>query len=145
MTNHFYTCIFTTPFYSSSLKDLSSVILPGIEGKVGLLPRHAPMVLKLKSGIVSLYRQGNLWRHYFVWGGLVTVTGEGCQIFTETFTLLDELDPLVLAEDLERYHNDLAGVTIEDERRAISYKIAIAEAMIKAIKDHRHKEIEKNT
>ncbi|OFW68900.1 MAG: hypothetical protein A2621_04955 [Alphaproteobacteria bacterium RIFCSPHIGHO2_01_FULL_41_14] len=113
------------------------VVLPGIEGKIGVLPRHAPLAVKLRSGIVSLHKKGGLWRHYFVWGGLASIDQEGCQIFTETFTLLDELDPLVLAEDLERYHNDLAGVTIEDERRAIDYKIAIAEAMIQAIKEHR--------
>lgn len=133
---HRYTCIFTTPFHSSSLEDLSSVIVPGTEGKVGLLPRHAPMVVKLKSGIVSLYKQEKLWRHYFVWGGLVMIEPKQCQILTETYTLLDELDPMVLAQDLERYHDDLAGVTIEDERRSINYKIAITEAMIKALKEH---------
>lgn len=136
MTHHTYTCTFTTPFQAQTIEGLSMVTLPGVDGKIGLLPRHAPMVLKLKSGIVSLYKGKELWRHYFVWGGLVAVEREGCCIFTETFTLLDELDPLVLAEELERYHNDLGGVTIEDERRAISYKIAIAEAMIQALKDH---------
>jgi F-type H+-transporting ATPase subunit epsilon len=136
MMMHSYTCIFTTPSQSAPLEGLSSVIVPGTEGKVGLLPRHAPMVIKLKSGIVSLYKQENVWRHYFVWGGLVMVSSKECEIFTESFTLLEELDPLVLAEDLERYHNDLAGVTIEDDRRAISYKIAITEAMLKALKDH---------
>jgi F-type H+-transporting ATPase subunit epsilon len=136
MTVYSYTCTFATPFHSEGLDNLSLIVVPSINGKVGILPRHAPLVIKLKSGIVSLYKQSNLWRHYFVWGGLVAVEREGCQIFTETFTLLDELDPMVLAEDLERYHNDLAGVTIEDERRAIGYKIAIAEAMIQALKEH---------
>ena len=112
------------------------VVVPGTDGKIGLLPRHAPIVIKLRTGVVSLYKNDHLWRHYFVWGGLAAVERDGCQIFTETFTLLDELDPLVLAQDLERYHNDLAGVTIEDDRRAIGYKIAIAEAMIQALKEH---------
>lgn len=134
-----YTCSFLTPFQSESMEGLSMVVIPTAQGKLGLLPRHAPMTVKIKSGVVAIYKADKLWRHYFVWGGLARVGRELCEIFTETFTLLDELDPLVLGEELERYHNDLAGLTIEDERRALSYKIAITEAMIQALKEHHNR------
>ncbi|MDC0349283.1 F0F1 ATP synthase subunit epsilon [Alphaproteobacteria bacterium] len=137
MSTHSYTCTFSTPHQSEKFEALSLVTIPAIDGKVGLLARHAPMAIKLKSGIVSLHKQQKAWRNYFVWGGLASVGRQGCDILTETFTLLDELDPMVLEQDLKRYHNDLAGVTIEEDRRTISYKISIAEAMIQAIKEHK--------
>jgi len=38
--------------------DVDQVDLPGIEGDLGVLPGHAPMVTLLRPGIVTIMREG---------------------------------------------------------------------------------------
>ena len=49
-----------------------SIRIPGTDGSIGILPRHAAMVAALDPGDLS-YVQGGQRRHYFVSGGFAEV------------------------------------------------------------------------
>ena len=130
-----FSCSFLMPAAHQSFSDVSRVIVPGVDGRIGILPRHATMIFKLKSGVVSIHTTSGKSDHYFVWGGVASVEQHLCNIVTEAFTILDELDPMILNQKLKGYQADLLGVSLEQEKDKLNYKIAITEAMLRVLKD----------
>jgi len=47
--------------------DVDSVVAPAFDGKVGILPRHAPMVTLLGEGATSLAGAPSRWPVGFCW------------------------------------------------------------------------------
>lgn len=124
------------PAVTEHFQNVSQVTVPGIDGRLGILPRHAPMIFKLKSGVVSMQTGAGKTEHFFVWGGIASVNHRQCNIVTDTYTVLDELDPMVLSQKLKGYQSDLLGVSLEQEKDKLNYKIAITEAMLAVLKEH---------
>jgi F0F1-type ATP synthase epsilon subunit len=59
------------------------VVAPTWDGKLGILPRHAPMVALLGSGELSIDRPGGGSERFFVAGGVLKVEGDDLMILTE--------------------------------------------------------------
>ena len=49
-----YSCIFSSPKAETIFQEASLILLPGITGKVGVLPHHSPMVIMLQPGIAQV-------------------------------------------------------------------------------------------
>jgi F-type H+-transporting ATPase subunit epsilon len=56
------------------------VVLPAAEGDMGVLPGHAPMIVLLRGGTISLYENGSVTDRLYVAGGFVEVTTERCTV-----------------------------------------------------------------
>ena len=123
-----------SPLARALISGVHLVSLPGLAGRLGVMRRHEATIVALKPGIVHFYDRNDVIDSYFIQGGMADVTPEGCLIMTDRFDLLTDLDPRLLQEDLLRYHNDLAGLVIEEERRLLHYKIALTEAKLAALK-----------
>jgi F-type H+-transporting ATPase subunit epsilon len=61
----------------------ASVVAPAWDGKLGILPRHAPMVALLGSGELSIDRPGGGSERFFVAGGVIKIEGDDLMILTE--------------------------------------------------------------
>ncbi len=127
-------CEFVSPSQKLSIEGLDLITLPGQEGELGIFPNHAPMIIALKSGIIHLYKNKDIFQHYFIDKGFASITSSACIITCPNFSLLEELDPKVLEAEIKRYHDDLAGLSIEDEQRILHAKILLAEKMLEALK-----------
>jgi F-type H+-transporting ATPase subunit epsilon len=64
-----------TPTRAFVETDADSVVAPGSEGELGILPGHAPLLATLKPGVVR-YSEGGRTARVAVGGGLVEVTQE---------------------------------------------------------------------
>jgi len=49
--------------------DADIVVLPGMEGQMGILPRHAPVLTALNYGVITVRLKGNE-EHFTVAGGI---------------------------------------------------------------------------
>ncbi len=67
------------------------VVMPGSEGDIAAMPDHAPMILLLRGGVVSLHEGGRVTDEFFVDGGFAEVTPERCTILADEATPLGEL------------------------------------------------------
>jgi F-type H+-transporting ATPase subunit epsilon len=56
------------------------VVLPASEGDMGVLAGHAPMIVMLRGGTISLYEGNNVTDRLYVAGGFAEVTPERCTI-----------------------------------------------------------------
>ena len=67
------------------------VVMPGSEGDLAAMPDHAPMIVLLRGGVVSLHSGGSVSDSFFVAGGFAEITGERCTILADEATPLSGL------------------------------------------------------
>jgi len=70
---------------------VDEVVLPSIEGYMGVRPGHAPLLAKLDVGEVS-FRADAGERHLAISGGFAEVLEGGVSILAETAELAEEID-----------------------------------------------------
>ena len=61
----------------------SAVVAPAWDGKVGILPGHAPMLALLGSGVLSIERAGGGTETFHVAGGVLKVERNQVTLLTE--------------------------------------------------------------
>jgi F-type H+-transporting ATPase subunit epsilon len=98
--------------------DVDSVVVPGIEGELGILPHHTPLVTALGTGELRI-RQAGTVQFMLISGGFVEVRPEKVVVMAFVAEHSDEIDAATAAEarkaaeaDLEAVHDpvDLARV-----------------------------------
>ena len=72
-------------------RPVDMVVIPGSEGDLGALPGHAPIMLLLRGGTVSLYEGGQVTERLFVTGGFAEVTPERVTVLADETFALSEL------------------------------------------------------
>lgn len=71
--------------------EVSALRIPGTDGSIGILPRHAPMIAALDSGLLR-YQAGGREAVLFVSGGFCEVRGATVRIVTEAGEKPEEID-----------------------------------------------------
>ncbi|MDO8674075.1 MAG: F0F1 ATP synthase subunit epsilon, partial [Dehalococcoidia bacterium] len=71
--------------------EVSMVIAPGVEGELGILPHHTPLLTMLKPGEVRL-KKGSEEVSLFVSGGFLEVMPDKVVILADTAERADEID-----------------------------------------------------
>ena len=72
-------------------RPVDMVVIPAAEGEMGILPRHAPMIVALRGGTVRLYQGGNVTDRLFISGGFAEVTPDRVTVLADEATPVAEL------------------------------------------------------
>ena len=100
---------------------VDAVTLPGLDGELGILPGHTPLISQLQTGVLT-YTQGGATRRLLVSGGFVEVNGDRVSVLADLAEMPDEVDPArarLEREQAERTLNAFTGAPEElDEVRA---------------------------
>lgn len=86
--------------------DADIVTMPGENGELGVLPRHALLMVNLKSGIVKISANSRDYR-IFVLGGIVQITGEKVNLVTEFAFNLSDLSKAEIVKKLAEFKETL--------------------------------------
>jgi F-type H+-transporting ATPase subunit epsilon len=70
---------------------VDEVVLPSVDGYMGVLPGHAPLLARLQTGEIS-YRVGKRQRFFAVSGGFAEVLRDSVKILAETCEPAEEID-----------------------------------------------------
>ncbi len=102
--------------------DVDSVVLPGAEGEMGVLPSHANLVTTLRHGELT-YTKGGHTSYLAVGEGLVEVTGTTTRVLTDMAINVSEIDEKAVEEALARAQSALEaakskGANLGDEEVA---------------------------
>jgi len=109
-------------------ESVEEVIVPGLEGELGILPLHTPLISQLKTGIIT-YRQGNERKSVHVSGGFVEVLPEQVSVLSDVAERPEEIDIERARKARERAEKRLASVGEDiDFRRA---ELKLQRAMIR--------------
>lgn len=108
---------------------VSSVKVPGVDGLIGILPRHAGMVTALDIGLLH-YDEGGQKKSIFVSGGFAEVRNNTVRVVSEAGERPEEIDEerAKLAEERARKRMEEArkidGATIDLLRAELSLRRA---------------------
>jgi F-type H+-transporting ATPase subunit epsilon len=95
--------------------DVDQVDLPGIEGDLGVLPGHAPMVTLLRPGIVTIMREGQR-EPVIVVGGFAEMGPGGLTVLADRAGTREDFDLVSLADDIRDTEEDVADCKDDKER-----------------------------
>jgi F-type H+-transporting ATPase subunit epsilon len=71
--------------------DVDIVIAPGVQGELGLLPQHAPLITALEVGELR-FRQGNQEQGFAIGGGYLEVLNNQVTVLADSAEQADEID-----------------------------------------------------
>ena len=87
-----------TPARIMAQKAVQMVVVPGVEGLFGVLPRHAPLLASLERGIVEVHEDGKIIDRIMIDGGFADVSDESVTIMAERAIDLSTADAAALKE-----------------------------------------------
>ena len=95
-----------TPFRTVLNEDVNSVTLPGIEGEMGILPEHVPLLTILDAGIMSYVNGNGKTQAIAVHWGYAQVDGNNVRVLAELAETSAEID-LPRAQEAEKKAKEL--------------------------------------
>lgn len=107
---------------------------PAAMGEVGVMPKHAPLLTKIKPGEVRVINEEDEEEFFFVSGGMLEVLPTGVTILADTAQRARDLDEAAALEAKEA-----AEKVLQDRKDDVDYATAEAElaqaiAQIEAIR-----------
>jgi F-type H+-transporting ATPase subunit epsilon len=112
--------------------DVDQVDLPGIEGDLGVLPGHAPLVTLLRPGIVTIIRDGNR-EPVVVVGGFAEMGPGGLTVLAERAGSREDFDLQALADDIKDTEEDVADCTDDAQRDKLTRHLEQLRALQSAL------------
>ncbi|MEE8583475.1 MAG: ATP synthase F1 subunit epsilon [Acidobacteriota bacterium] len=93
--------------------EVDEVTVPGLDGYMGILPGHAPLLSELKSGVIS-YKRNGLQTRLYSGGGFVEVLPGRVSVLTEDAAPPDEIDVVQARANQEQAEEMLRSHDTED-------------------------------
>ncbi len=105
--------------------EVDMVIAPGFDGQLGILPRHAPLMTMLKSGELTVRKDGEDM-YVAVSGGFMEVLGNKVSVLADACERSDEIDEERAQQAMQRAQDRLAtrGSDMEMEQALASLQRA---------------------
>jgi F-type H+-transporting ATPase subunit epsilon len=110
------------------------VFAPAEMGEVGVAPRHAPLVTRLKPGEVRVQTQEGEELSFFVSGGLLEVQPHVVTVLADTAIRADDLDEAQAQEAKARAEKMLSDKTADIDYAKAQAELAQSIAQLAAIK-----------
>lgn len=128
-------CDIVTPEAKLMSEDFYMVIVPGVEGEMGFLQGHAPLVSALADGTVRLRKQaGDKERVIALQGGYVEVTGEKVIILADRACPIEEIDVEAVRAEREEMLRQLEALSADDAGRpTLEGALAWCDVRLKAV------------
>jgi F-type H+-transporting ATPase subunit epsilon len=118
---------------------VTMVYAPAEMGEVGIAPRHAPLLTRLKPGEVRVQDQDGEVLSFFVSGGMLEVQPHVVTILADTAIRAHDLDEAQALEAKERAERLLADTTADIDYAKAQAELAQSMAQLAAIKKLRKK------
>ncbi len=114
-------------------EEVDYVSAPGVDGVLGILPRHAPLVTALNLGELRYKKAGEEF-HFAIGGGFMEVRPDKVTVLADTAEHADEIDELRAeqARDrakqtlLEKPRADVEFARIEQTMRRAELRLRVA-------------------
>jgi len=92
--------------------DVNVVIAPGVEGQLGILPHHAPLMTMLQSGELVI-KKGSEEDYLFISGGFLEVRPDKVIILADACERCEEIDVARAEEAKRRSEERLKSISPE--------------------------------
>jgi F-type H+-transporting ATPase subunit epsilon len=116
------------------------VILPGIEGELGVFPRHTPLFTQIRPGAVRIKLPDQDQEELvFVQGGFLEVQPHKVTVLADTAIRANDLDEVKALEAKKRAEEAMANKGSAQTLAAAQAELSVALAQLEAIRKFRHR------
>ena len=106
--------------------EVGTIIVPGKDGDLGILPGHSKVMSSLRPGRVIVYSEDkNLIKSFFVSGGFAEINPEKCIVLAESVVELNSLDKSSIEKEIEELGSKQDKESVE--------QLSIAKAKLEAV------------
>ena len=128
-------CDIVTPAALLYSNDAYMVVVPGVEGEMGLLQGHVPLVSCLADGVVRIQiENGGEMKRFALQGGYVQVTGKKVIILADRAMAAEDIDAEQARTKLAALEAELAGLSEEEAAKStLAADISWCNAQLKAV------------
>ncbi len=109
------------------------VIATGEQGELGIAPRHAPLITRLKPGHVEVIQENGERESFYVSGGILEVQPQVVTVLADTAARADDLDEAAALAAKEEAEKALADRSDEIEVAEAQARLAEAMAQLQAL------------
>ena len=128
-----------TPERLAYSDEVDSVVLPGSEGEMGVLPHHAPLVSTLGVGELRI-RKGGTEESFAIVGGFVQVRPDRVVVMAETADMASEID-LEKAQEARREAERALESGYHEAADMAAARAALQQALLRIrVAERRHRE-----
>ncbi len=116
------------------------VVLPGVEGELGIYPRHTPLLTQIKPGAVRIKVAGQAEEELvFVQGGFLEVQPHRVTVLADTAVRAHDLDEAKALEAKKRAEEAMRNKGSAENFASAEAELAIAMAQLEAIRKLRNR------
>ena len=126
-----------TPEAKTYSDDVDSVVIPGIDGELGVLPLHAPLMTQLEPGELRVLKGGQELR-LAVGEGFVEITPEKVAVLTDMAVKESDIDESAAEEAIRRAEQAMSGEKLTNEEYAANNAALLRSLALIKVKRRRH-------
>ncbi|MYJ52850.1 MAG: F0F1 ATP synthase subunit epsilon [Gammaproteobacteria bacterium] len=110
------------------------VFAPGVSGELGIAPRHAPLITRLKPGDVRVETENGEQQFFFISGGLLEIQPNLVTVLSDTAMRGEDLDEEAAQAAMKRAEEKLKDTSMDAHDYAeLKAELAAWAAQIRAI------------
>ena len=118
-----------TPERHAFTQEVDMVVVPGIDGQLGILPHHAPLLTTLGFGELRI-RRGGQEEYFAIAGGFLQVRPDKVVVLAETADLASEID-VEKAEEARREAERALAEGFEEPADLTRARAALQRALLR--------------
>jgi F-type H+-transporting ATPase subunit epsilon len=116
------------------------VVLPGIEGELGVYPRHTPLFTQIRPGAVRIKLPDRAEEEFvFVQGGYLEVQPHKVTVLADTAIRAHDLDEAKVMESKKKAEEAMANRDSAENLAAAQAELSAALAQLEAIRKFRNR------
>jgi F-type H+-transporting ATPase subunit epsilon len=116
------------------------VVLPGVDGELGIYPRHTPLFTQIKPGAVRIKVPGQAAEELvFVQGGFLEVQPHKVTVLADTAIRAHDLDEVKAMEAKKRAEDAMLNKESDETMASAQAELSVALAQLEAIRKFRHR------
>ena len=116
------------------------VVLPGVDGELGIFPRHTPLFTQIKPGAVRIKVPGQAAEELvFVQGGFLEVQPHKVTVLADTAIRAHDLDEVKAMEAKKRAEDAMTNKESDETMATAQAELSIALAQLEAIRKFRNR------
>jgi F-type H+-transporting ATPase subunit epsilon len=116
-----------TPEALTFSEDVDMVVVPGVEGQLGIYPMHVPLMTQLQPGEIKIF-QGGKTTELVIGNGFVEIDQKSVSILTDVAAAEADIDETTVEAAVERAKEALQSQKLEPTEMAEA-EAALARSM----------------
>jgi len=118
-----------TPLAKAYAEDVEMVVIPGVEGEMGIYPMHIPVMTEIKPGELRIRKDGQE-TDFAVGEGFAEITGESVTILTDMAIVETAIDERSVEKAIERAQAALRNAESLDAEQIASMEATLQRSLV---------------